>query len=29
MLQRELDHRGIANPDQGYSSEMVAWIELE
>ena len=29
MLQRELDHRGIANPYQGYSSEMVAWIELE
>lgn len=28
MLHRELGHRGIANPDKGYSTEMLAWVEL-
>lgn len=29
MLQRELGHRGIANPDKGYATEMLAWIEMD
>ncbi|MFD1380632.1 DEAD/DEAH box helicase [Fodinicurvata halophila] len=29
MLQRELGHRGIANPDKGYSTEMLAWVEMD
>ncbi len=27
-LQRELGYRGIANPDRGYSNELLAWVEL-
>jgi len=27
-LQRELGHRGIANPETGYSTELLAWIEI-
>lgn len=27
-LQRELSYRGIANPEKGYSSELVAWVEV-
>ncbi len=27
-LQRELGYRGIASPEKGYSSELLAWIEL-
>lgn len=29
MLQRELGHRGIANPDKGYATEMLAWVEMD
>lgn len=28
MLQRELGHSGIANPDKGYATEMLAWVEM-
>ncbi|MCW8905968.1 MAG: SNF2-related protein [Sedimenticola sp.] len=28
-LQRELGYRGIASPEKGYSTELLAWIELE
>ncbi|WP_373508512.1 helicase-related protein [Thiocapsa sp.] len=27
-LQRELSYRGIASPAKGYSSELVAWVEV-
>lgn len=26
-LQRELGHRGIASPEKGYSTELLAWLE--
>lgn len=29
MLQRELGHRGIANPDKGYATDMLAWVEMD
>jgi hypothetical protein len=28
-LQRELGYRGIASPEKGYSTELLAWVELE
>jgi len=28
-LQRELDYRGITNPDKGYSTKLLAWLEIE
>jgi len=28
-LQRELSHRGIATRDKGYSTEILAWVELQ
>lgn len=28
MLQRELGHRGIANPEKGYSTELLVWVEV-
>ena len=28
-LQRELSYRGIANPEMGYSTELLAWIEVQ
>jgi hypothetical protein len=28
-LQRELGYRGIANPDTGYATELLAWVEIE
>lgn len=28
-LQRELGHRGIASPEKGYSTELLAWIEMD
>ena len=28
-LQRELGYRGIANPDTGYATELLAWVEVE
>ena len=28
-LQRELGYRGIANPDTGYATEILAWVEVE
>jgi len=27
-LQRELDYRGIASPESGFSTELLAWIEV-
>jgi superfamily II DNA or RNA helicase len=27
-LQRELGYRGIASPEKGYSSELLAWLEI-
>ncbi len=27
-LQREIGHRGIANPETGYSTELLAWVEV-
>ncbi|MFH1636166.1 MAG: helicase [Chloroflexota bacterium] len=27
-LQRELRHRGIASPEKGYSTELLAWVEI-
>ena len=27
-LQRELAYRGIASPEKGYSSELLAWVEV-
>ncbi|WP_348826918.1 SNF2-related protein [Halomonas sp. RT37] len=27
-LQRELKHRGVASPDKGYSTELLAWIDV-
>ena len=27
-LQRELDYRGIASPEKGYSTELLAWVEV-
>ncbi|RKT43267.1 hypothetical protein [Thiocapsa rosea] len=27
-LQRELSYRGIASPEKGYASELVAWVEV-
>jgi hypothetical protein len=27
-LQRELLHRGIASPEKGYSTELLAWVEI-
>ena len=27
-LQRELSHRGIATPEIGYSTELLAWVEV-
>jgi len=27
-LQRELRQRGIASPEQGYSMDLVGWVEL-
>ncbi len=28
-LQRELSYRGIASPERGYSTELLAWVEVE
>ncbi len=28
-LQRELGYRGIASPEKGYSTELLAWIEID
>ncbi len=28
-LQRELDYRGVVSPNRGYSTELLAWVELE
>jgi hypothetical protein len=27
-LQRELGHRGIAERDKGYATELVGWVEV-
>lgn len=27
-LQRELSYRGIANPERGYATELLAWVEI-
>ncbi|MCM8857683.1 MAG: DEAD/DEAH box helicase family protein [Candidatus Thiodiazotropha sp.] len=28
-LQRELGYRGVASPERGYSTELLAWVEVE
>jgi hypothetical protein len=28
MLVREINHRGLASPDGGYSSKLLAWVEV-
>lgn len=29
MLMREINHRGLISPDGGYSSKLIAWLEVQ